>query len=355
MLGPHQIEDDEYLSCLFSGEVSKLSEDRPDLPVTFLNRSLPSPLVLASGNWGTKPSLLERAADLGCGAVTAKSCGPEPRHGHVNPSCVDWGGGLLNAMGLSNPGVEEEVGILRETKTRLQPRGIAVIASIFAGTAAEFGEVAHCIASARPDFIEVNISCPNVENSFGEPFASNADSTAAVTGYVKEAVAGQAIPVIVKLAPNVPSVGRIAQAAVHAGADALCAINTMPGLVIDPYSGQPILANRSGGISGPALKPIALKAVYDARKACPHTPIIGTGGVTKGQDAVEMLMAGATAVGVGSAIYYRGHDAIHSILGELQDWMAAQNIACIAELQNRAHSEPVYATTPSTPPVPSAA
>ncbi|MCY3898514.1 MAG: dihydroorotate dehydrogenase [Caldilineaceae bacterium] len=331
-----------------------MSEDLPNLSVPFLERDLPTPLVLASGIWGTTVSLLVRAADEGCGAVTAKSCGPEPRHGHVNPSCIDWGGGLLNAIGLANPGVDEEIGLLQEAKAQLQPHGVAVIASIFAGTAAEFGEVAAKIASANPDFLEVNISCPNVEDSFGEPFAANADSTAAVTGYVKEAVAGQAIPVIAKLAPNVPSVGRIAQAAVHAGADALCAINTMPGLVLDPHSGQPVLANRTGGISGPALKPIALKAVYDTRKACPHTPIIGTGGVNNGQDAVEMLMAGATLVGVGSAIYHRGTDAIRLIRTELQQWMTSQNIACIADLHDRAHSEPLYAASPSTPPAPSA-
>ena len=311
--------------------------------------------MLASGIWGTTVSLLERAAAAGCGAVTAKSCGPTPRSGHVNPSCVDWGGGLLNAIGLANPGVDEEVGLLHEARARLQPRGVLVIASIFAGTAAEFGDVARRIARARPDCIEVNISCPNVEDSFGEPFAANAESAAAVTQYVKAAVADQAIPVIVKLAPNVPSVGRIAQAVVDAGADALCAINTMPGLVLDPYSGQPVLANRSGGISGPALKPIALKAVYDARKACPHTPIIGTGGVSSGQDAVEMLMAGATVVGVGSAIYLRGENAIHIIRAELQQWMATQNIARVAELHNRAHREPLYAIAPSTPPAPNAA
>ncbi len=332
-----------------------MSEDLPNLSVTFLNRDLLSPLVLASGIWGTTVSLLERAADDGCGAVTAKSCGPEPRHGHVNPSCIDWGGGLLNAIGLANPGVEEEIGLLQEAKSRLQPRGIPVIASIFAGTAAEFGDVARLVTTANPDYIEVNISCPNVEDSFGEPFAANADSAAAVTGYVKDAVADQAIPVIVKLAPNVPSVGRIAQAAVHAGADALCAINTMPGLVLDPYSGQPVLANRTGGISGPALKPIALKAVYDSRKACPQTPIIGTGGVNNGQDAVEMLMAGATVVGVGSAVYHRGPDAIRLIHAELKQWMAAQNVASISDLQDRAHTEPLYAAAPSTPPAPSAA
>ncbi len=332
-----------------------MSDLSPNLSVNFLDRELPTPLVLASGIWGTTVSLLERAAADGCGAVTAKSCGPEPRHGHVNPSCIDWGGGLLNAIGLANPGVEEEIGLLQEAKAQLQPRGVAVIASIFAGTAAEFGDVARSVARAQPDFIEVNISCPNVEDSFGEPFAANAESAAAVTGFVKLAVAGQGIPIIVKLAPNVPSVGRIAQAAVHAGADALCAINTMPGLVLDPYSGQPVLANRSGGISGPALKPIALKAVYDARKACPHTPIIGTGGVSNGQDAVEMLMAGATTVGVGSAIYQRGPDAIRLIHAELQQWMADQNVTSIPDLQDRAHTEPLYAATPSTPPAPSTA
>ncbi len=332
-----------------------MPEKQPDLSVTFLGRELSTPLVLASGIWGTTVSLLDRAAAAGCGAVTAKSCGPTPRSGHVNPSCVDWGGGLLNAIGLANPGVDEEVGLLHEARARLQPRGVLVIASIFAGTAPEFGDVARRIARARPDCIEVNISCPNVEDSFGEPFAANAESAAAVTQYVKAAVADRAIPVIVKLAPNVPSVGRIAQAVVDAGADALCAINTMPGLVLDPYSGQPVLANRSGGISGPALKPIALKAVYDARNACPHTPIIGTGGVSSGQDAVEMLMAGATVVGVGSAIYLRGENAIRIIRAELQQWMATQNIARVAELHNRAHREPLYAIAPSTPPAPNAA
>ncbi len=126
---------------------------------------------------------------------------------------------------------------------------------------------------------------------------------------------------VVKLAPNVPSIGRIARAVVAAGADALCVINTVPGMVIDAESGQAVLANRSGGLSGPAIKPVALKCVYDARRACPDVPIIGTGGVTTGLDAIEMLMAGATAVGVGSAVYYRGADAIRTIRDEMQQWL----------------------------------
>ena len=203
--------------------------------------------------------------------------------------------------------------------------GVPLIASIFAGTAAEFGAVAVVVAQAEPDFVEVNISCPNVESEFGEPFAGSPESAADVTRFVVAALRPRGIPVIVKLAPNVPSIGRIARAVVDAGADALCAINTMPALVIDVESGQPVLANRSGGLSGPALKPIALKCVYDVYKACPGVPIIGTGGVTSGRDALEMIMAGATAVGVGSAIYYRGADAIGEIRAEMEAWLDAHS------------------------------
>ncbi|HHY58717.1 MAG TPA: dihydroorotate dehydrogenase [Chloroflexi bacterium] len=323
-----------------------------DLTTRFLDLTLPTPLVLASGIWGTTVSLLERAALAGCGAVTAKSCGPTPRAGHVNPSCLDWGHGLINAIGLANPGAAAEVELLAAARRRLQPLGVPLIASIFAGPPEEFGAVAATVAAAQPDLIEVNISCPNVHSEFGEPYAGSADAAAEVTGYVKEVARHAGIPVIVKLAPNVPSIGRIARAVVAAGADALCVINTMPGMVIDAESGQPILANRSGGLSGPAIKPIALKCVYDARKACPDTPIIGTGGVTTGLDAVEMLMAGATAVGVGSAIYYRGPEAITAIRNELTDWLDAHNVSQVQEISGRAHHEPIYLTAPTGAPTP---
>uniref|UniRef100_A0A7C1JN24 Dihydroorotate dehydrogenase n=1 Tax=Caldilinea aerophila TaxID=133453 RepID=A0A7C1JN24_9CHLR len=322
------------------------------LSTRFLNFTLPTPLVLASGIWGTTVSLLVRAAEAGCGAVTAKSCGPTPRAGHVNPSCLDWGHGLINAIGLANPGAQAEVELLRAAKARLQPIGVALIASIFAGPPEEFGTVAAVVAQAAPDLIEVNISCPNVHSEFGEPYAGDPDAAAEVTGYVKDAVRKTGIPVIIKLAPNVPSIGRIARAVVSAGADALCVINTMPGMVIDAESGQPILANRSGGLSGPALKPIALKCVYDVRKACPEIPIIGTGGVTTGLDAVEMLMAGATTVGVGSAIYYRGPSAISLICNELTAWLDAHRIASVEDIQNCAHRERRYSLTPTGAPIP---
>jgi dihydroorotate dehydrogenase (NAD+) catalytic subunit len=324
------------------------------LGVEFLGHRLHSPFVLASGIWGTTASLLERAAMDGFGAVTAKSCGPAPRAGHVNPTCLDWGNGLINAIGLANPGVESEVGLLAAARPRLDALGVPLIASIFAGTSDEFGEVAATIATAQLAFIEVNISCPNVHSEFGEPFAANPASAAEVTAKVKAAVSGLGIPVIVKLAPNVPSITQIAHAVVEAGADALCAINTMPGLVIDIERGQPILANLSGGISGPALKPIALKCVYDLYRAFPHIPIIGTGGVTTGADALEMTMAGATLVGVGSAIYYRGPSAICEIRQEFHEWLHAHGVQELDEIRGRAHRAPIYPTVPTGAPVPHA-
>jgi len=323
------------------------------LATRFLGMTLPSPLVLASGIWGTTVSLLVRAAEAGCGAVTAKSCGPTPRAGHVNPTCLDWGHGLINAIGLANPGVEEEIALLAEARARVEPLGVALIASIFAGPPAEFGTVAARVAEARPHAIEVNISCPNVHSEFGEPYAGDPAAAAEVTRHVVRAVEGQGIPVIVKLAPNVPGVARIGRAVVDAGAAALCAVNTMPGMVIDAESGQAILANRSGGLSGPALKPIALKIVYDLARACPGVPIIGTGGVTSGTDAIEMIMAGATTVGVGSAVYYRGPDALTAIRDEIAAWLSAH--ACtLDDVRGLTHREPLYPVTPTGAPVPAA-
>ncbi len=298
----------------------------PDLTCEFLNLKLRNPIVLASGILGTSADVLERVARAGAGAVTAKSCGSTPRAGHPNPVAVEWGHGLLNAIGLPNPGAEEEARMLAEARARLEPLGVPLIASIFAGTAAEFGDVARVIAGAHPHCIEVNISCPNVADEFGTPFAATCESAAAVTEAVKRA-AGD-IPISIKLAPNVPNIGRIAAAIVEAGADAITAINTMPGMLIDAEAGRPVLSNRMGGVSGPALKPIALRCVYEIARAV-RVPIIGAGGVTTGRDAAEMLMAGATAVGVGSAVWMRGVEALGDIAAELAAFMAQEGYATL--------------------------
>jgi len=306
---------------------------QPDLSIEFCGIPMKNPLVLASGVMGTSATLLKRVALAGAGAVTAKSCGPVERAGHPNPVMVDWGHGLLNAIGLTNPGAKEEVALLAAAREALAPLGVPFFASIFAGTEEEFAQVAAVIAPAEPALIEVNISCPNVRDDFGTPFAANPETASAVTRAVKGAVGG--IPIAVKLAPNVPDIGRIAAAVVDAGANAITAVNTMPGMVIDPEAAQPVLSNQTGGISGPALKPIALRCVAEIARAV-DVPIIGTGGVLTGRDAVEMVMAGATAVGVGSAFWYRGADALTLIAEEMQTFMAQNGYSRVGDLIGKA-------------------
>lgn len=306
---------------------------QPDLSIELCGLTLKNPLVLASGVMGTSATLLKRVALSGAGAVTAKSCGPVSRAGHPNPVMVDWGYGLINAIGLTNPGAAAEVDLLAAAREELTPLSVPLFASIFAGTEEEFAQVAAVIAGAQPALIEVNISCPNVRDDFGTPFAANTETAAGVTRAVKGAVGR--IPIAVKLAPNVPDIGRIAAAVVTGGADAITAVNTMPGMVIDPEAAQPVLSNKTGGISGPALKPIALRCVAEIAKTV-DVPIIGTGGVLTGRDAIEMIMAGATAVGVGSAFWYRGEDALKLIAKEMQEFMIEHGYSTVRELIGKA-------------------
>jgi dihydroorotate dehydrogenase (NAD+) catalytic subunit len=297
-----------------------MNKSSVDISCSLAGLKMKNPLVLASGVLGTSPGLLARVAGGGAGAVTAKSCGPEPRAGHPNPIALEWAGGIINAVGLTNPGVKDEIPFLRDAKSKLQALGVPLIASIFAPTVDDFGKMAAAISLAEPDFIEVNISCPNVGDDFGTPFSGSAEMTAAVTKIVKE---NTTIPFSIKLASNVPCIARIAAAAEEAGAYAITAINTVPGMIIDAYAGRPVLSNRVGGISGWSIKPIALRCVAEIYKVV-KIPIIGLGGISTGLDAAEMIMAGATAVGVGTVIWKRGPEAFNVINNELCEFMAQE-------------------------------
>jgi dihydroorotate dehydrogenase (NAD+) catalytic subunit len=253
-------------------------------------------------------------------------------------------------MGLPNPGVEEEVPLLREAAARLAPLGVPLIASVSADTVEEFALAVRIVSRAEPALIEVNISCPNVQAEHGEMFASSAEAAAAVTRAVKAATS---IPCIIKLSPNVPDIASIARAVVAAGADAITAINTMPGMLVDAETGRPLLANTTGGLSGPALKPIALRCVHEIAGVV-SVPVIGTGGVLCGTDAVEMISAGALCVGVGSAITYRGDAALTLIRDELSAWMSARGFESLDEIRGRTHRQPAAAVQSNPPPIPGA-
>jgi dihydroorotate dehydrogenase (NAD+) catalytic subunit len=211
---------------------------------------------------------------------------------------------------------------------------VPVVVNIAGDTVDEFGEIASRLDGVPGvSGIEANISCPNVAVG-GMLFGQDPKQAAAVTAAVVRATT---LPVIVKLTPNVTDIVAVARAVVDAGADALTAINTVgPGMVIDLESGYPILANRVGGVSGAAIRPIAVRCVYDLARAV-DVPIIGTGGVGSGRDALELVMAGATLVGVGSAVYAGGPEVFAAILSEMKDWMAQHRFASLDEIRGRAH------------------
>ena len=289
-----------------------------DLSTTLCGALLPNPLVLASGILGLSHEIMDRVACAGAGAITTKSCSLKPRPGYPNPTILDWGSGLINAVGLSNPGVEVMVEEIRAAKQRLTPLGVPVIASIFAETIYDFGTVARFISEAEPDLIEVNISCPNIDDRYRLMFAADPYVASQVTRRVKQ---NTDVPVLVKLSPNVTDLARIARQVVDAGADGITAINSLgPGIVIDIETCRPVLAHKTGGVSGPAIHPIAVRCVLDICRAV-SVPVVAIGGVTTGRDVIEMILAGATAVGIGSAVYYRGMAVFQELCDELKAYM----------------------------------
>ncbi len=303
-----------------------------DLSVTFCGVKFKNPLVLASGILGITASSWRNVVRHGAGGVTTKSLWLHEHKGHRNPVIIANEHYMLNAVGVPDAGAQkarEEIGKF------LKSKAAPIIANIIAGSVRDFGETAEEIAKIRPHILEVNISCPNVENEFGKPFACVAGDAARVTAEVKKRLKKMRlkIPVCVKLSPNVEDIVEIARAVVDAGADALTIMNSVgPGMAINIETRLPILKNKVGGLTGPALKPLAVKYIYDIRRAIPKTPIIGTGGVLTGADAIEMMMAGATLVGVGTGIYYRGVGIFKKITDEMQTWCRENKIKRLKDL-----------------------
>jgi dihydroorotate dehydrogenase (NAD+) catalytic subunit len=302
----------------------------PDLSVHVAGVALDSPIVAAAGTSG-------HGAELGAyldlskiGAVTVKSLSADPWPGNPAPRVTPVRGGMLNSVGLQGPGVarwrEEEL-------PELAASGAKVIVSVWGRTVADFARAAELLCGLGPEVIalEVNISCPNTEDR-RRMFAQSPTATAEAI----DACAAAGLPRWAKLTPAVASIVEIAAAARDAGAAAVTLTNTALGLAIDLEHRRPMLGGVGGGLSGPALHAIAVRSVFECFQAMPELPIVGVGGVTTGEDAIEMMMAGASCVGVGTATLARPR-AIAAITRQLVRWCDHHGVSTVAELTGAAH------------------
>lgn len=287
-----------------------------------------NPTMLAAGVMGSTAASLNWAARSGAGAVVTKSFSKEPNPGYANPTTVEVTGGFINAIGLSNPGVE-----IFKTELEKLDGSVPAVASIYGATPDDFRSVATRIEELV-DMIELNVSCPHASGGCGASIGQDPDTTAEIVKAVKSVVK---TPVTVKLTPNVTDIVEIAEASQKAGCNALTLINSVgPGMRIDLETSQPILHNKFGGLSGPAIKPIALRCVYDVYEAV-KVPIMGVGGIRDYKDVVEFLYAGASAVQIGTAVYYEGMDIFEKVSLGLEKFMAGKGYGEVAEMVGKAH------------------
>jgi dihydroorotate dehydrogenase (NAD+) catalytic subunit len=299
------------------------------LSVSIASLELRNPTMLASGILGYTAASLQRVVEGGAGAVVTKSVGVTPRMGYANPTVVQVNSGLINAMGLPNPGIEEYTEEIIHAKTVVQT---PLIVSVFGYSAEEYALVAQKAAEAGADAVELNVSCPHVKLT-GLEIGQTPSILKKVVSKVKALVRR---PVIVKLSPNVTDIVETANAAVKAGADALTAINTVKALAIEAETALPVLNNVRGGLSGPAIKPIALRCVYDLYEQL-KTPIIGCGGVTTWQDAVEFFLAGASAVQIGTAVALENSNVFQIINRGVKAYLKKKRYSSVQEVVGVAH------------------
>jgi dihydroorotate dehydrogenase (NAD+) catalytic subunit len=305
-----------------------------DMSTTLGSAWFPSPIFTASGCASSGKELAQFFALKDIGAVVTKSVMTKPRHGRPTPRMAETPSGMLNSIGLQGPGIDSflanDVPWLLEQKTR-------VIVSIAGETIEEYATLARKLRSVSGlSAVEVNISCPNVENR-GLVFACDPDASRRVIDGVRKTIGGE-LPIIAKLSPDVTDLPSIARGVVDAGADALALINTVLGMVINLDSMRPHLGGKTGGLSGPAIKPVAVRAIYQVHAALPHVPILGMGGVSNGRDALELILAGASGVSVGTASF-GNPTALIQIRDELQTLLAARGFATLSQAVGYAHRD----------------
>lgn len=299
-----------------------------DLRTEIAGLHLRNPTMLASGFLDETGGSLVRVYRAGAGAVVTKSIGPEPREGYANPTVVEIEGGLLNAVGLPNPGIDA---FRSELEEALKAKAV-VIGSVYGKDAAEYARVAVLMADAGAAAIEMNLSCPHAKG-LGTEIAQSEEAVREFTHAVKDAVD---VPVFPKLSPNVADIASFAVAAERGGADGIVAINTLKAMVIAPELRMPILANRFGGLSGPAIRPIGVRAVYDIFEKV-NVPVIGVGGIDSGHAALEYVMAGARALQIGTALVGQGLAVFERVTKEMASLLEDIGFHSVSEAVGAAH------------------
>ena len=284
---------------------------------------LKNPTMLASGIMDEDAGSIQRMIDSGAGAIVTKSIGMQPREGYANPTVVELEHGLLNAMGLPNPGIQlysQELRLLQKSK-------VPIIGSIYASTTQDFITLAIQMQQCGIAAVELNVSCPHAKH-YGLEVGCDSELVEEIISSIKQEVS---LPVFVKISPNITNLVEIAQIIEKAQADAIVAINTVKAMKIDIETRRPILTNKSGGYSGKAIKPIGIRCVYEIAQNV-NIPIIGVGGITTGEDALEYFIAGASAVQIGSAVYYRGPDVFKFICKEIENWMKIHKVTKLTDI-----------------------
>lgn len=294
-----------------------------DMRVNLCGVELKNPVTVASGTFGFGREYGAFFDISRLGGISVKGLTPLPRNGNPSPRIAETPMGMLNSVGLQNPGVDA---FIPHELPELRRHDITVIANISGNTPEEYGEMCEKLSAAGVDMIEVNISCPNVKAG-GLAYGTRPELAAEVTAVAK---AHSAVPVMVKLSPNVTDVTEIARAVEGAGADAVSLINTLRGMVIDVKTRRPILKMNTGGLSGPAVLPVAVRMVWEVHNAV-KVPILGMGGISSGSDAAQMMLAGASAVAVGAATFADPFAPVR-VLEELEAICDAQGLKSVTEL-----------------------
>lgn len=305
-----------------------------DFSTTLGNAFFNTPIFTASGCASSGKELAQFFALKDIGAVVTKSVMSKPRYGRPTPRMAETPSGMLNSIGLQGPGIEA---FLANDIPWLVEQNSRIIISIAGETIEEYATLARKVRSVPGiSAIEVNISCPNVENR-GLVFACDPDASRRVIDGVRRTIGGE-LPIIAKLSPDVTNLPEIAKGVVESGADALALINTVLGMVINLETMRPHLGGKTGGLSGPAIRPVAVRAIYQVHAAMPEVPILGMGGVSSGRDALELILAGASGVSVGTASFGNPHAAV-DIQSELRDLLIAKGFPSLKSAIGYAHRE----------------